>query len=105
MTALDDTTPMASASPSIGSPVLDGSTVARSISKTLPRSISAKIRARLEAANAPYLANDNVSAYLQPGELELLQQEVTDKVRDLLRSLVIDIERDHNTEELSLIHI
>ena len=51
MTALDDTTAMASsASSSIGSPVLDGSSVARSISKTLPRSISDVIRARLEAA-------------------------------------------------------
>ena len=100
MTALDDTTAMASsASSSIGSPVLDGSSVARSISKTLPRSISDVIRARLEAAEAPYLANDNIADHLKPGELELLQQEVTDKVRDLLRSLVIDIERDHNTEE------
>jgi len=99
MTALDDTTAMASASPSIGSPVLDGSAVARSITKTLPRSISSVIRARLEAADAPYLANDNIADHLKPGELDLLQQEVTDKVRDLLRSLVIDIERDHNTEE------
>ena len=99
MTALDDTTAMASASSSIGSPVLDGSSVARSISKTLPRSISDVIRGRLEAADAPYLANDNIADHLKPGELELLQQEVTDKVRDLLRSLVIDIERDHNTEE------
>ena len=60
MTALDDTTAMASASSSIGSPVLDGSSVARSISKTLPRTISEVIRARLEAADAPYLANDNI---------------------------------------------
>ena len=78
MTALDDTTAMASASSSIGSPVLDGSAVARSISKTLPRSISDVIRARLEAADAPYLANDNIADHLKPGELELLQQEVTD---------------------------
>ena len=75
MTALDDTTAMASsASSSIGSPVLDGSSVARSISKTLPRSISDVIRARLEAAEAPYLANDNIADHLKPGELELLQQ-------------------------------
>ena len=69
MTALDDTTAMASASSSIGSPVLDGSSVARSISKTLPRSISDVIRARLEAADAPYLANDNVLTTSSPVSL------------------------------------
>ena len=66
MTALDDTTAMASASPSIGSPVLDGSAVARSITKTLPRSISSVIRARLEAADGlrPVLLDEEEQQYV-----------------------------------------
>jgi len=61
--------------------------------------ISERIRQRLQAAAVPFLANDNISAFLREGEMELLEQEVADKVRDLLRSLVIDIDNDHNTEE------
>ena len=68
-----------------------------SVAATAP--ISAKIRERLQADAAAFLANDNISDYLREGELDLLEKEVADKVRDLLRSLVIDIENDHNTEE------
>jgi GTP cyclohydrolase I len=64
-----------------------------------PRTISEIIRARLEAAQVPYLANDNLAEHILDGELDLLQKEVADKVRDLLRSLLIAIDRDHNTEE------
>jgi GTP cyclohydrolase I len=53
--------------------------------------ISARIRERLREAGASFLANDNIADHLQPGELDQLQVEVADKVRDLLRSLVIDI--------------
>lgn len=74
---------------------------ARSIesSSTGATQISERIRQRLQDAAVPFLANDNISDYLQEGELDLLEQEVADKVRDLLRSLVIDIDNDHNTEE------
>ena len=61
--------------------------------------ISARLRQRLQEANAPFLANDNISAHLRAGEMDQLEAEVTDKVRELLRSLVIDIENDHNTAE------
>jgi len=64
---------------------------------TLP--ISERIRERLERAQAPYFANDNIAAFLVKGDLEELETEVATKVRDLLRSLVIDIDNDHNTEE------
>jgi GTP cyclohydrolase I len=47
----------------------------------------------------PFLANDNISEHLEEGDLNQLEVEVADKVRDLLRSLVIDIENDHNTQE------
>jgi GTP cyclohydrolase I len=62
-------------------------------------SVSERIRERLDRAEIPYFANDNIAPYLREGELEGLEKEVTAKVRDLLRSLVIDIDNDHNTEE------
>ncbi|MFN9645691.1 MAG: GTP cyclohydrolase I [Cyanobacteriota bacterium] len=62
-------------------------------------SISERIRQRLDLAEVPYFANDNIAPFLREGDLEALEKEVTDKVRDLLRSLVIDIDNDHNTEE------
>lgn len=60
--------------------------------------ISETIRQRLEAANAPYLANDNIAEHLLPGELEKLQVEVQEKIEEMLKSLVIDTKRDHNTQ-------
>jgi GTP cyclohydrolase I len=64
-----------------------------------PLPISERIRQRIEQAQGAYFANDNISPFLKEGELEELEREVTGKMRDLLRSLVIDIENDHNTEE------
>jgi GTP cyclohydrolase I len=64
-----------------------------------PLPISERIRQRIQQAEAPYFANDNISPFLNEGDMEELEMEVTGKVRDLLRSLVIDIENDHNTEE------
>jgi GTP cyclohydrolase I len=61
--------------------------------------LASKIRERLRKADVPFLANDNISDHLEPGELSLLEIEVADKVRDLLRTLVIDIDNDHNTSE------
>jgi len=74
---------------------------ARSIEATAPATvrISERIRQRLQAADAPFLANDNIADFLREGELEQLETEVADRVRELLRSLVIDLENDHNTEE------
>jgi len=74
---------------------------ARSIEATAPATvrISERIRQRLQAADVPFLANDNIADFLRDGELEQLETEVADRVRELLRSLVIDLENDHNTEE------
>jgi GTP cyclohydrolase IA len=62
-----------------------------------PVSISETIRQRLEAAKAPYFANDNIAEHLLPGELDKLQAEVQGKIEAMLQSLVIDTKRDHNT--------
>ena len=61
--------------------------------------ISARIRERLLKSGESFLANDNIADYIEPGELAELQIEVADKFRELLRSLVIDIDNDHNTNE------
>ena len=63
------------------------------------KKVSEKIRDRLQAAGAPFLANDNIADHLREGELAALQQEVTERFRELLKSLVIDLDRDHNTAE------
>ncbi len=61
--------------------------------------ISDRIRARLNAAGERFRANDNIAEFIEPGELEALTDEVAARVKDLLQSLVIDTENDHNTRE------
>jgi GTP cyclohydrolase I len=56
------------------------------------------IRQRLMAAGVPFLANDNIAAHIEPGELVALQGEVAERVEDLLRAMVIDVDNDHNTK-------
>ncbi len=62
-------------------------------------SISERVRRRLLKANRRFHANDNISAFLEPGELEALLDEVEGKFKGVLDSLVIDTESDHNTQE------
>ncbi len=47
----------------------------------------------------PFKSNDNIAAFIKEGELDLLKAEVADRVREVLRTLVIDIEHDPNMEE------
>jgi GTP cyclohydrolase IA len=61
--------------------------------------VSVKIRERIVAARKRFNANDNIAAFIHPGELELLLNEVEQKMKGVLSSLVIDTERDHNTDE------
>lgn len=61
--------------------------------------ISNVIRQRIKAAGERFNANDNIAKFIEPGELELLQAEVEAKFQEVLNSLVIDTETDHNTQE------
>jgi GTP cyclohydrolase IA len=61
--------------------------------------VSKKIRARLVKAGQRFHANDNISAFIEPGEIASLLDEVEGKVLAMLHSLVIDVEHDHNTRE------
>ena len=61
--------------------------------------ISEIIRDRIKAKGTRFSANDNIADFINPGELEILEREVASRIRDLLNSLVIDIDNDHNTQE------
>ncbi len=61
--------------------------------------LSEVIRSRIRASGKRYHANDNIGAFLRPGELDGLLDEVAGHMSAVLRSLVIDIESDHNTRD------
>jgi GTP cyclohydrolase I len=61
--------------------------------------VSVKIRERLLQARKRFHSNDNISDFIQPGELEGLLDEVEVKMRGVLESLVIDTDHDHNTAD------
>jgi len=63
------------------------------------RPVSDRIRNRLQQAGKRFNANDNIAGFIEPGEIELLLEEVATKMRGVLESLVIDIENDHNTQD------
>ena len=60
--------------------------------------MSVKIRERIVSARKRYNANDNISEFIEPGELEVLLDEVTEKMKGVLDSMVIDTQNDHNTQ-------
>ncbi len=61
--------------------------------------VSAAIRTRIVQAARRYNANDNISEFLAPGDLERLLEEVAARMQGVLDSLVIDTTNDHNTQE------
>ena len=61
--------------------------------------VSVKIRQKLKKAKKRFHANDNIAPFLEPGDLELILEEVQLKMQDVLESLVIDTESDHNTQD------
>lgn len=61
--------------------------------------ISEIVRARLIEAGQQFHCNDNISGYITAAERVLLVDEVAEKMEAVLRSLVIDIDNDHNTHD------
>ena len=59
--------------------------------------MSQRIRERVQAARQRFHANDNIAKFIGVGELEKLLDEVEQKMRAVLDSLVIDTSSDHNT--------
>jgi GTP cyclohydrolase I len=60
---------------------------------------SERIRARLTASRTRFHANDNIAAFIEPGELDQLLDEVSGHMQGVLESLVIDTASDHNTQD------
>jgi GTP cyclohydrolase I len=61
--------------------------------------VSERIRERLRRAGRRCHANDNIAEFIDGAEeLAALEAEVAARVEDLLRSLVIDTEADHNSQ-------
>lgn len=46
-----------------------------------------------------FKCNDNISEHISEDELELLENEVANNFNILLKSLLIDVDNDHNTKE------
>ncbi len=63
--------------------------------------VSEIIRSRIQSDKARFHANDNIADYIFPGELETLEKEVASSVKHLLKTLLIDVDNDHNTLETS----
>lgn len=61
--------------------------------------ISAIIKARIKEAKASFYSTNNISEFIKEGELEKLQDEVEEKFKGVLDSLIIDTDNDHNTKE------
>ncbi len=60
---------------------------------------SERIRARILASGQRFNANDNIAAFIEPGELDQLLGEVQQQMAGVLRTLVIDTDSDHNTQD------
>lgn len=61
--------------------------------------ISEVIKERITRANANFKSTDNISKFINPPELHLLEDEVARKMESVLSSLVIDTVHDHNTKD------
>lgn len=57
------------------------------------------IRERMIKAGVPFFANDNISQYLEDGDLEKIQSDVEVAMQGVLDALLIDTTNDHNTIE------
>jgi len=78
-------------------PAAEGPAPAPSTATATP--VADRIRARLLKAGGRFHANDNISAFIEEGEIDVLREEVAAQVAALLRALVIDTESDHNTRD------
>jgi GTP cyclohydrolase I len=67
-------------------------------SKAGHKSISALIRERIRGTGSRFHANDNIAEHIH-GEAEVasLEDEIAQKLEELLETPVIDTQSDHNT--------
>jgi len=87
--------------PGVASPV-EAARIFRSEEELAALPASERIRYRLVTADRRFHANDNIAEFVRTGELEELKTEVQSKLQEVLRSLVIDTDSDHNTQETAM---
>ena len=70
--------------------------------ESLGRPMSEVIRERVTAAKRRFHANDNIAEFIHGDEeLKALESEVSARIEGVLRSLVIDTDNDHNSQDTS----
>lgn len=62
------------------------------------KSLSQVLRERMLAHNKRFFASDNISEYLDDETRKYLINEVADKFQEVLKSLLIDVDRDPNSK-------
>jgi len=60
---------------------------------------SDELRKRMSTIKHKHFANDTIYAYLDPGDVKLIECEVSDAFEDVLKALVINTIDDHNTKD------
>jgi GTP cyclohydrolase I len=53
----------------------------------------------LKEANVNHFANDNIADYMDVGDLQDIENEVTEAFQGVLDALIIDTKNDHNTKD------
>lgn len=61
--------------------------------------LSDVIRSRVKNAGRRFFASDNISEFIKPGEDDKLVEELTEKFKGVLQSLVIDTDNDPNSQD------
>ena len=59
---------------------------------------SDELRKRMTTIKHKHYANDTIFAYLDPGDVKLIECEVAEAFEDVLKALVINTTDDHNTK-------
>ena len=60
---------------------------------------SDELRKRMTTIRHKHFANDTIFAYLDPGDVKLIECEVAEAFEDVLKALVINTTDDHNTKD------
>lgn len=63
------------------------------------RKVSDSIRQRILDEKESFVANANISKFIDDGELDYLQAELEEKIKEMLQILIIDVDNDHNTQD------
>lgn len=58
-----------------------------------------EIKLRIQADGGSFFANDNISKYLKEKDIEVIQKNAEECIKNLLNALIIDVDNDHNTKE------